>query len=310
MHKKMLTTIIAFALLGAISAVAANTSYSISGGALGHASDIGFAGLDFTSQPTISDPYYCNPIEITMGVGSTLSSGSATMSQNYNIIGDDQGSIACLNAVYSGEMVEGVQFNFQADIAPSFAQFSTSNVIDPYLSYEAFSRATIPTVLNSKSFADVTTYNKFYCDTSNPTSTTSTTTTQDDTANNQAESQDNQADTADTTQSDATPASTEQAVQQSEDDSADVYTPPGGPAPIPIKESIKFVPSNFQGDGEIAQALSESLAMYYRSDYVPEDNMEEITAAGFDYAKSTESNDMACQSTMIFEAEVKSNGAV
>jgi hypothetical protein len=37
--------------------------------------------------------------------------------------------------------------------------------------------------------------------------------------------------------------------------------------------------------------------------------MEEITAAGFDYAKSTESNDIACQSTMVFAAEVKSNGA-
>jgi hypothetical protein len=301
MHKKMLTTIFAFALLVAISAVSANTSYSISGGALGHAGDIGFAGLDFTSQPTISNPYYSNPIEITMGIGSTLSSGSATMSQNYNLIGDDQGSSACLKAVYSGKMVEGVQFNLQADIAPSFAQFSASDGVDPYLSYEAFSRATIPAVLNSKSFADVMTYNKFYCDTSNPT-------TQEDTAKIQAESQDNQADTTDTTQSDAAPASTEQAAQQSEDDFTDVYTPPGGPAPIPIKESIKFVPSNFQGDGEIAQALSENLAMYYRSGYVPEDNMEEITAAGFDYAKSTESNDMACQSTMVFAAEVKSNG--
>jgi hypothetical protein len=298
MHKKMLTIIFAFALMVAISAVSANTSYSIFGGALGHASDIGFAGLDFTSQPTISNPYYSNPIEITMGIGSTLSGGSATMSQNYNIIGDDQGSTACLKAVYSGKMVEGVQFNFQADIAPSFAQFSASNGYDPYLSYEAFSRATVPAILNSNSFADVITYNKFYCDATNPA-------TQDDTANNQAESQDNQ---VDTTQADATSISTEQSVQQSEDGSTDVYSPPGGPAPIPIKESIKFVPSNFQGDGEIAQALSESLAMYYRSGYVPEDNMEEITAAGFDYAKSIESNDMACQSTMVFAAEVKSNG--
>jgi hypothetical protein len=305
MHKKMLTIIMSFAILVAVSAVYANTSYSISGGALGHASDIGFAGLDFTSQPTISDPYYSNPIEITMGVASTLSSGSATMSQNYDIIGDDQGSTACLKAVYSGKMVEGVQFNFQADIAPAFAQFSQSNGLDPYLSYEAFSRATIPTVLDSKSFADVMTYNKFYCDASNPTATAN----QADTANNQAESQGNQDDTTDTAQSDVNPTSTEQAVQQSEDDSGDVYTPPGGPAPIPIKESIKFVPSNFQGDGEIAQALSESLAMYYRSNYVPEDNMEEITAAGFDYSKSTESNGMACQSTMVFAAEVKSNGA-
>jgi hypothetical protein len=324
MHKTILTVLV-FALLMSVSAVLADTSYTIFGGALGEAKNIDFAGLDFISQPTISNPLYANPIQITMGIGSTLSGGSAAMSQNYAVMGDDQGSTACLKSEYVGKMVEGVRFSVQADIAPSFAEISASNIGDHYLSYEAFSKATVPAIFNSKSFANVMTYNKFYCDNTNPTTTGNS----GSTATNQVDSQESQADTTSTSTNlnsapqdssespadnqvglldssvDSTSASNVQAVPQSEDDSSQPYTPPGGPAPLPTKEQIRFVPSDFKGDGWIAEDLSESLAIYYRSDYVPEDYMEEIVAAGFDYAKTTESNDIACQSVMVFAAEVK-----
>jgi hypothetical protein len=301
MHKKLLT-IAALALMVAISAVSANTSYSIFGGALGESSNAGFAGLDFTSEPTISNPYYANPIKISMGIGSTLSSGSAVMNQNYAIIGDDQGSIGFLKSEYIGKMVEGVQFSVQADIAPSFVQIDASNIGDPNLSYGAFSRATVPVVLNSGSFANVMTYNKFYCDATNPTNTDPTSTDNSGSAEaGQASSQDNQAGVTSTL--------TEQATPQGEETPSQLYTPPGGPAPLPTKDELKFVPSGFKGDGGVAEDLSENLAIYYRSDFVQEDNMEEIVAAGFDYAKSIESNDISCQSVMIFAADVKSNGA-
>lgn len=298
-NKKLLIIAVSL-LLAIISMASASTSFYVAGEATGETNNVGFAGLSYDSQPIISSPDFNSQPQISMGVSSSLSGGSAKISHEYTILGNDLSSTTYLKSEYFGTNVEDIKFNINSELTPTCIVTSGNNIDDISIAYSCLSKASMPVSINAASltgndvsFAQVINHNQFYCENTvaDPQGIVENTIgSQENPADSEKESSNQVA------QDNPAESNQERSDQESHEQS---FVPqeasPKEDAPDnPTKSDIKFVPADFDGDGQVADVLSENLGIFYNTEY------GQVTAAGFDYDKSVEANDIKCTSEMLF----------